>query len=245
MESAKLLSTIYPDYGIECKNLITYSIIFTNNYLSKPVYLNIIVDMSVDISVDIPTAVDISEEIGIQSSKQLNLPYGIYDFQEQYIMSDGKIYLLPESILATVQDISQHQTILNDLILKIKNKVSILMPYVIGNGDSEKIKKYLGFKNIIMDFIIKENAKEIIKGDYYITNNHKGLTCTGCKVLIDSEHNCAVLKCCTSPFHFQCLLECYINAEENTTLKCPNCNNLTGKLDLEGKNSSILMGIFE
>ena len=106
-----------------------------------------------------------------------------------------------------------------------------------------------------MDFIIKYNATDITSGDYYIINQHKGLTCTGCKNCIDSEQNCTVLKCCNSPFHFQCLLECYINAEAHTKLKCTKCNTLLtntkvlgntgtdGKLDLYGKNSDILMGI--
>ena len=224
--NTKLLSTVYPEWATECANLITYPVMFANDYMKESVTLYIVVDIAVDVAVDVA----------------VGLPYGIYDFQEQYIMSDGKIYQLPENILASVQDVGQKQIILNDLIFKIQNKVSILMPYVI--GDSEKIKKYLGFKNIIIDFIIKYNATEIINGDYYITNNHTGLTCTRCKVFIDSEQTCTVLKCCNSPFHFQCLLECYINAEAHTKLKCTKCNTGTdGKLDLYGKNSDILMGI--
>ena len=220
--NTKLLSTVYPEWAVECANLITYPVMFANDYMRESVTLYIVVNTEGDVT--------------------LGLPYGIYNFQEQYIMSDGKIYQLPESILASVQDVGQKQIILNDLIFKIQNKVSILMPYVI--GDSEKIKKYLGFKNIIIDFIIKYNATEIINGDYYIINQHKGLTCTRCKNFIDSEQNCSILKCCNSPFHFQCLLECYINAEAHTKLKCTKCNTGNGgKLDLYGKNSDILMGI--
>jgi len=226
-----LLSTIYPDWANECSNLATYPIIIISKYISKYmediVTLNVMMDVSVDVSV----------ETEIQSRKQLNLPYGIYDFQEQYIMSDGKMYQLPESIHAFVPNT---EIFINDLILKVQRKVCILMPYAI--GDSEKIKKYLEFKNIILDCIIKNDTKDFLNGDYYITNQHKGLNCAGCNVSIDSEENCAVLKCCTSPFHFQCLLECYISAEDNTTLNCSKCNT-SGKLDFEGKNSSILMGI--
>jgi len=180
----------------------------------------------------------------VPTENQLKLPYGIFDFQEQYIMLDGKSYRLSENILEPMKDIEKSQTILNDLILKVQKKIWILMPYAIEDYAGEKFKTYLSFKNIIIDFIIKNNTTEIIKGDYYITNQHKGFLCTRCQISIDSEVCCAVLKCCTSPFHFQCLLECYISAEDNTTLNCSKCN-IAGKLDFEGKNSSILMGILE
>ena len=215
---------IYPYLDNESFQLGTYSITFENAYLAETLTINIVVYFSSPITL-IP-----------------QLPYGIYDCREQYLMFDGIKYILPECILATFgKDTSLEQSS-EKIIYNIQHQTYTVLPNCYNSDDfKEKMEKMFANKNVILDFItdITNNALS----DYYITNWHDGFTCTACNVPIDSGERCCILKCCNIPYHTTCLMKCYIDPEvENYKgIKCNSCG--VAKDDIARKNCSILMGI--
>jgi hypothetical protein len=148
-------------------------------------------------------------------------------------------------------------------IANIQNKVYSILPCFYNSCDfSEKIKKYISEKNVVIEFIL-DIANNTL-ADFYITNTNTNtntninkntdFVCAGCNVSIVLEESYCILKCCSQPYHFECLLKCYINDNSNIDIDidididsypnvgCKNCG--VCKNDIYSRNSSILIGIY-
>jgi len=228
------LSKMYPHLDIECSNLVMYSITFGNVYMTETIVFNVVVDIS-------------------NSAPIKHLPYGIYDYREYYLMTDGTKYILPESILETFGKSISNETAIEQIVNNVQQRTYSSMPYCYNSDDfKEKMDKKFMIsnscpewqqenKNIILDFITDITNNTL--GDFYITNWHNGFTCTECNVPIDKGERCCILKCCNLPYHTACLMNHYNHPEEGVArgIKCGKCG--VAKDDIAGKNCSILMGI--
>ena len=230
------LSKMYPHLDIECSNLVMYTITFGNLYMTETIVLNVVVDISNSVPIK-------------------HLPYGIYDYREYYLMTDGTKYILPECILETFGNSTSisSETVIEQIVNNVQRRTYSVLPYCY-NSDNFKEKMDKKFmisnscpewqqenKNIILDFIIDITNNTL--GDFYLTNWHNDFTCTICNIALDKDERCCILKCCNMPYHTACLMKCYVDSEDETHkgIKCISCG--VAKDDIAQKNSSILMGI--
>ncbi len=228
------LSKLYPHLDNECANLLMYSITFGNVYMTETIVVNIIVDIS-------------------NAGEIKQLPYGIYDYREYYLMTDGTKYILPECILETFGNSTSSENAIEQIVYNIKRRSYSVLPYCYNNDNfKDKMDKRFKIsnscpewqqenKNIILDFILDITNNTL--GDFYLTNWHNHFTCTSCNISLDNDERCCILKCCNLPYHTACLMKCYVDPEDETHkgIKCNSCGVV--KNDIAQKNCSILMGI--
>lgn len=205
--------------------LKSYTLILSQIYTREQIILNIIIDMSND-------------------NNNINIPYGVCEIKEQFIIYDGTYFALSNCFTYDVDD--NHNTALQIIINNIINNSITIMPYTINYNMCVEfittMNKYLSIPKIVCAFLTPTSK---IDGHFYLTNYDTCCTCVRCNEIITDKEYC-INKCCLSALHIKCMYNCYINdynmySDRHTYCKCVKCNIVS--LDTNGHNSSILMGL--
>lgn len=196
------MNIMYP-HSIECNEYIVFIIQFENIKIKDTIFELCVIIMKNTVH------------------GPLRLPNGIFDNNENYIMSNCN----PDAILFN-QKFVLSANILAGLALQEQQTMWEFIMSNIING-------------------LTSNARSNIYSHFYIIKSHN-IKCNGCKQLIDNDDTCGAMNCCNTYYHAQCLLEYYIKDIEgqysNThTLTCKSCN--TSQDDYCGNNSTLLMEI--